>query len=111
MKIYEILFQNNFPELFKHFDNLNISPEHYLLDWFMTLFGRLLKLEICSHIFDCYILEGEVFLYKTALGYIKCNAKKLLESNFEECLAMLRSNVCLLLFHELNLFYIYFSAN
>lgn len=90
IKIYEMLFKKHIPELYQHFKAMEISPEHYLLDWFMTIFGRSLNMEICCHVFDCFVLEGEVFLYKTALGILKYHSKMLKKSSFEECLTMIR---------------------
>lgn len=33
MRVYELLFSKQIPELFKRFQELQISPELYLIDW------------------------------------------------------------------------------
>jgi len=70
---------------------MRISPEHYLLDWFLTAFSRALPLDTASRIWDCFMLEGEVFLYRTALGILAASKRKLKKANFEECVMTLRN--------------------
>lgn len=91
MSAYELLFERTLPQLFSHFTDLCITPEQYLLDWFMTCFSRAFSLQIASRIFDCLIIEGEIFLYRTALAILKLSEKQLLLADFEHLLPMFRS--------------------
>lgn len=86
MRIYDILFEKNIPLLFRHFSQLEIVAEHYLLDWLMTSFSRSFSLPIVIRIFDCLIMEGELILFKVALSILKISQDSLLKSNFETCL-------------------------
>lgn len=56
------------PKIHKHFKEINIEPEQYIGDWFMTVFLKPLPLDIASRVWDIYFLEGEIFLYKVTLG-------------------------------------------
>jgi hypothetical protein len=67
-RIFEILFAEQLPLLYKHFRSLGISNEHYLLDWYLTLFIKQLKPPIASRVWDCYLIEGDIFIHFTALG-------------------------------------------
>lgn len=88
---YELLFERHLPQLFAHFKELCITPEQYLLDWFMTCFSRAFSLQIASRIFDCLIIEGEIVLYRTALAILKISEKQLLDSDFEKLLPLFRT--------------------
>jgi alpha-tubulin suppressor-like RCC1 family protein len=90
MSAYELLFERHLPKLFAHFQRLCITPEQYLLDWFMTCFSRAFSLRTSSRIFDCLIIEGEVFLYRTALSILKLSEATLLAADFESLLPLFR---------------------
>ena len=62
-----MLFAILMPTLYKQFSEMGISTEHYLIDWFFTMFTKSLPLDICSRIWDCFFVEGQVFLFITAL--------------------------------------------
>lgn len=90
MSAYELLFERHLPKLFAHFKKLAVAPEQYLLDWFMTSFSRAFSLRTSSRIFDCLIIEGEVFLYRTALAILKLSEATLLAADFETLLPLFR---------------------
>jgi len=89
-KIYELLFSVNIPKLYEIFKELGISPEQYLLDWFLTLFSKTLPLEMASKVWDMYFLYGEVYLYQTALGILRAHRHFLMTASFEDCVMSLR---------------------
>lgn len=89
VRVYNVLFEMHMPKLFNKFTEFGISAEHYLLDWFMTIFGKSLPLEVSSRVWDCFLLDGEVFLYRTGLGILKKNEAMLLKSTFEQCILSL----------------------
>jgi hypothetical protein len=88
-RIFEILFAEQLPLLYKHFRSLGISNEHYLLDWYLTLFIKQLKPPIASRVWDCYLIEGDIFIHFTALAILKYFESTLLLRSFEECLNLL----------------------
>jgi hypothetical protein len=55
----------------------------------MTIFGKSLPLEVSSRVWDNFLLDGEVFLYRTGLAILKKNESTLLKASFEECIMML----------------------
>lgn len=60
IKVYDLLFAYNLPRLFQRFQELDISPEHYLLDWFLTIFSKAVPTKIASRIWDCFMLHVHV---------------------------------------------------
>lgn len=67
----DALIETLLPKIHKHFQELQIEPEHYLVDWFMTIFLKPLPLDIASRVWDLYLLEGEIFLFKVMLALLK----------------------------------------
>ena len=51
---------------------------------------RVLPLEICSRLWDCFLLEGIVFLFRTSLAIIQILSPKLLGKDFDECVQILQ---------------------
>jgi len=60
-RIYHILFSQHLPKLCDKFKELGIRDEHYLLDWCLTVFSKAFDVPLASRIWDCFLLEGEVF--------------------------------------------------
>ncbi|EGG16606.1 regulator of chromosome condensation domain-containing protein [Cavenderia fasciculata] len=92
IKIYDVLFQKNLPDLYRCFKQVGLVSEHYLLEWLMTLFTKQMSLPIVTRIWDGFLLEGEGYIYAAALGALKLLQKLLLQSpTFDECILTLRS--------------------
>jgi len=80
---FKALFSEFIPALFSHMEKLSIDPDLFLFDWILTLFARSLPLEFACRIWDCYFLQGEVYLFKTALGILKTLEKRLIGQTFD----------------------------
>jgi len=89
INVYELLFNENLPYLYAHFQAVNIFPQEYLLSWFSTIFSQVFPLNVASRVWDGFLQEGEIYLYKTTLGALKLFSSKLL-SSFEECRHILK---------------------
>jgi len=88
-QLFQIIFAHNAPELYEHFNNLNITTEHFLLDWWLTLFTKSVPLPLACRIWDCFLIEGEIFVHYVAVGILKSFEIQLLKSSFEECLKII----------------------
>ncbi len=71
MKAFETLFIEEMPLLHAHFVNLGITTDLYLYEWFSTVFVRSFPLDISLRIWDNFLCNGQIFLFKAALGYLK----------------------------------------
>lgn len=63
-------FQKLLPDLFRHFETLDITTDLYLIDWMLTLYTKNMDLDIASRIWDNFMLDGEVFAIKTGLAIL-----------------------------------------
>jgi hypothetical protein len=77
------------PKVYKHLKELGINPEIYLVDWVLTIFSKGLPLDIASHIWDMVFLEGELFVFQTALGVLKYFSDVLESASFDEIMRLL----------------------
>lgn len=59
------------PKVYRNFVAHDIRPSLYLQDWLTTLFSRHLGLETVTRVWDIYVLEGDQFLYRFALGLLQ----------------------------------------
>lgn len=92
IRIYELLFSKHLPTLYSHMQNLGVSPEHYLLDYFFTAFSRSLPLPVVARAWDCFFLESErpVFLFRVVLAVLKLHESELMNCNLEQIVPLLR---------------------
>eukprot|EP00741_Cyanophora_paradoxa_P002005 tig00000525_g1944.t1 len=90
-KVYEVLFAEQMPNLYKRFQEFNINSDMYLMEWFLTLFSKSLPIAIASRIWDNYFLEGEMFMFRAALGILWINADRFLRpsATFEDAMAFI----------------------
>ena len=51
-----------------HFEEEGLSPDLYFMEWCMTVFCKRLDLNVVGRVWDCFLIFGEVFVYRTAVG-------------------------------------------
>lgn len=85
----DIIIEAFLPKVHKHFRELEIAPEHYLIDWFMTVYSKVLPLDVATRIWDIYLLEGEIFLFRVALALLKLYSHEFETFNREACISYL----------------------
>ena len=92
LQIYELLFSMHLPTLFNEIVKVHeISAEIYLLDWFLTAFTKTLPFHIATRVWDGFLLEGEIFLFRTAISILKVSKSKLKNASFEKYVSILRN--------------------
>jgi len=89
-QLFQIIFAQYAPELYEHFNNLNITTEHFLLEWWLTIFTKSSEVPIFSRILDCFFLEGEIVVHYIAVGMLRQFEKELLSTQFEACLDLIQ---------------------
>ena len=91
MDLFYDIFKINLPELFDHFKENEIMPEHYLLEWFMTLYTRNVYIDLSFRIWDIYMIEGIISLYKSAIVIFSIHQKDYLEMEFSDIMNHLKN--------------------
>jgi len=89
VECFDFFFEAHLPTLYHHMREEGLSSEMYLMDWNLALFSKALPLEAAARIWDCYLIEGEVFIIRAALGILKMFATILGSNKLEEIMAFL----------------------
>jgi hypothetical protein len=84
------ILPNSLELVYFNFKQHQLSPAVYLCDWLVTLFLDHLPFEACARIWDVIILEGDSFLYRTALGILAVLEPRLFFPERKELLELLR---------------------
>ena len=99
---YSALLKDQLPHLYDHFHKLSFNPEFYLIEWLVfcfsiflsvnvwfvfvhvllyssfgrifTIYTRVLPLDVACRVWDMFCRDGDIFLYRTALGMSPVNA-------------------------------------
>ncbi|VDK53225.1 unnamed protein product [Anisakis simplex] len=80
---YDQYFDQELHKLHTHFDELDVRPDLYLIEWVYTLYAKSLPLDVTCRVWDMFLRDGEEFLFKTALGILRLYERQLLEMDFE----------------------------
>ena len=81
--IFTELFEERYPELKAHLDEVGMMPAVWLQKWFMTLFLYSFPMNICIRVWDNLLVEGISFMFKFPLAIMDLFQKDLLESDLE----------------------------
>ncbi|KAF0691227.1 Aste57867_17503 [Aphanomyces stellatus] len=87
---FDVYLESELPNLKNHLVHLGIPSSMYLMNWLQTLFLQVLPLEVASRVFDCFLLDGVLFLFRTSLAILTLFTPKLMESELEEALPLLQ---------------------
>lgn len=82
--IHEKFLEEEMPSLYNHFKKHGIESDLYMINWVMSLYCRALTLELVTRIWDLYVLDGDVAIFRSALGILKMFMNRLLKMKFED---------------------------
>ncbi|XP_060797332.1 rab GTPase-activating protein 1-like isoform X2 [Neoarius graeffei] len=91
-KFYQLerLIQEQLPDLWSHFQDLNLEAHMYASQWFLTLFTAKFPLCMVFHITDLLLCEGLNIIFNVALALLKTSKEDLLQADFEGTLKFFR---------------------
>jgi hypothetical protein len=78
MDYFEYWLYSLCPEVFSHFQRMDISTRLYFFYWIENLFCETFEDEQLFRVWDMYLIKGEVVLYEIALSIIKLQERELL---------------------------------
>lgn len=87
--VFEHFFEKQLPDLFATFESLGVTTDTYLLNWLMTLFSKSLPVDLTTRLWDNYLLNGESFMIRSALGVLKWLSQTFVDLPFEELMVTL----------------------
>lgn len=91
LQIFKQIFYINLPNLCDHFESINLLPEHYIIEWFMTLFSKNLNIDLTSRVWDIYMIDGTKVIYQVSIVILSFFENKFLEEDFDYILKEIKS--------------------
>lgn len=70
-RVFEQLCFQQLPAVARCIENVGLTPEMFLIDWFLTIFAKCLSVDVASVVWDLFLLDGEVVLYCTAIAILR----------------------------------------
>ena len=71
IKFFDWLININCPVVSNHFKAMEVSSKLYLVNWFLSIFSTSFEGELLGRIWDNFLLEGEVYLFKVGITIVK----------------------------------------
>ena len=85
MKVLERLISKFLPLLSKKFNELNLEPMLFAVQWFVCIFSYNFPSDIVIRIWDIFFVEGLLFVFKVALSILFIYRKEILKiTDFNE---------------------------
>lgn len=82
-EVFDHYFMKFLPLLYRHFEEQGMSHAMFLVDWNLTVFTKALPLECAIRIWDSFLVEGEVFVMRAAIGLLRLYAPRLSQMTME----------------------------
>eukprot|EP01117_Protostelium_nocturnum_P016035 TRINITY_DN6276_c0_g1_i3.p1 TRINITY_DN6276_c0_g1~~TRINITY_DN6276_c0_g1_i3.p1 ORF type:complete len:506 (+),score=147.82 TRINITY_DN6276_c0_g1_i3:287-1804(+) len=83
MNWFDSLLALHLPKVHKQLQEVGINHT-YLVDWIMTIYSKAMPIDMAMRVWDLYFLEGESFIFRTALGIFKFYSAKFEKAQFDE---------------------------
>ena len=81
--IFDILLEENIPDIKNHLDEMGITYDLWVGQWFQTLFTIVLPINWCKRVWDCIYSENIYFLVKFGIVFTKLIKNDILEKSEE----------------------------
>ncbi|CAI5713012.1 unnamed protein product [Peronospora effusa] len=92
--LFDTFLNSRHPRLHDHLREIGVfSCSMYLMNWLQTLFLQVLPLELAARVFDNFLLDGTVFLFRTAMAIHELLGPQLMASEMDVALPLLQRNV------------------
>ena len=65
---FEKLIQYFCRDLYEHLDELEMRTEYFTFKWCLTLYSCFLPVELTTHVFDLFILDGWPTIYEVGIS-------------------------------------------
>ncbi|KAG0150151.1 hypothetical protein CROQUDRAFT_38869 [Cronartium quercuum f. sp. fusiforme G11] len=80
-RVLKDLVEKHLPELWQHFENLEVELAAITFGWFLSLFADALPIQTLLRVFDIFLIEGPITLFKISLSLLKFNQVEILSND------------------------------
>ena len=86
----EAMIRCQLPSLHEHLRGLGVATSSWMVAWHASLFVSTLPLDSAARVWDCYLRDGEPFLWRASLSLLRLLHTRLLACHTaDECLQLL----------------------
>ena len=78
---FDKLLATFFPKIAEKLNNIEMTSNFYMLDWVFTLFSKPFDIDVACRLWDVFFRDGELFIYRTALGILRMLQNELISLN------------------------------
>jgi len=68
------------PHVAECIEEAGLTPEMFLIEWFMTLYTKCLPIDVASVVWDLFLLDGEVVLYCAGIALLRMSEASLMDN-------------------------------
>ncbi|OAV88294.1 hypothetical protein PTTG_29076 [Puccinia triticina 1-1 BBBD Race 1] len=77
-RVLKVLVGKHLAELAAHFEALDVELPAITFGWFLSLFADALPIQTLLRVFDLFLIDGSLLLFRIALALLKINAPTIL---------------------------------
>uniref|UniRef100_A0A0S1MKH8 Rab-GAP TBC domain-containing protein n=1 Tax=Phakopsora pachyrhizi TaxID=170000 RepID=A0A0S1MKH8_PHAPC len=77
-RVLRDLVEKYLPDLWCHFDSLEVELPAITFGWFLSLFADALPIQTLLRVFDLFLIDGCLLLFRVALALLKLNKSTIL---------------------------------
>ena len=92
-KTFNDVLNLKLPAVYTHLKKVGVTPEMFLLPWWMTIFSKYLGLDLAVRVWDGYMVFGTPYLTQVALGILNVCQNEILNGDFGTCLKICLRNL------------------
>ena len=78
---FDKLLASFFPKVADKLNFLGMASNFYMLDWVFTLFSKPFDIDVACRLWDVFFRDGELFIYRAALGILRMLQDELMSLN------------------------------
>ena len=82
--VYMELVKTRLPAVAEHLEKASLVPESYAQKWFVGLCVHTMPFASLVQVFESFLSEGYIFLFKLSLAIVEAVADKILATNTAE---------------------------
>ncbi len=86
LQLFKQILHYNSPALCEQFESEGVLPNTYLFEWVMTIFVKTLDLPMAYKVWDLFILEGELMVFRVSVALLKIIEKDVAQCSMDTIL-------------------------
>ena len=87
--LFNNFFRYELPDLYYHFETLDLTSDMFLIDYMLTLFSKSLSNQTVARIIDNFILQSETYVIMTTLAILTYFQAKFLKQSHHQIIKTL----------------------